>query len=168
MKIETSEAFEVSDEIVFVDLFEVSLEEEGLVVRMKSPLFANFIGRLRGDMMPVGTVPGEPGAEPPAFDFSPHEWKNCNKHVGDDYLYITLAPQRSFLIENQGGGVLYPNLSFLLVKGLETGIEITSSFPVSVADSLDFYRAAAKGLQDIYMKWLRPFNATSKMKEILR
>jgi len=133
-------------------------------VKAKSKLFAAFIKRISAKKEPTLLT----HAYPEAFYNFPAGTKLW---VPQEALFdrhpalYCLSPSLSQLItpEEKIGA----NLSFLLLDGLEDGIDVTGTLPVSVHDSMDFYYAAQQGLQTLYLEWIRPYTITSILKEVL-
>ena len=163
MQLATNSSFATPDSLVFVENFELSLEDEGHVVRCKSKQFAAFAKRITSDEKPISAIEESTQREYqlPLNFVGKAFWGLSSQEAGTNLSCMN--PYTPYLINRELEVVA--NLSFLMLEGLEEGIEISISYPLSTGDALDYYHCCLQAFQQIYVEWLRPFRASSSLLE---
>jgi hypothetical protein len=157
LKLATEVVVSTPREMVYFDHLQMDIVPEGLLVKAKAPLFAEWI---KSQSLPAGagTSPSQP-----TFNI-----RGSGKFY---YPADTWAYQKPYGFAAHGAWNYFadekPNLIWLFNTALAEGCEYTFKLPISHNNWEDYFTMCCRAVQEIWVKELRHASISAKFKEIL-
>lgn len=159
MKLSTETTLIIPQDVVYFDMFSVGLERDGVVIKAKAPLFADWIKGTQS----VKTASGKPklyreigpwDQSSECFLVPDHSWQETKS-----YGFAPTGGQGSWFWNDR------PNLVWLFHVDLGTGMEIKVKQPISLNNWEDYFTACCSTITSIYTQELRQALAEAKFIE---
>lgn len=158
MQLETLLSARVDERLEFFPEFKLSLEEEGICIQARSPLFAELFSKQAYRQGSSEELLLRPWKDNSLRLFA--KTSKLGKYIQPEYGL--------FQGRRDDGDGLLPNLLWLTHPDLGSGCKVVLREPVPLNDLEDYFTSACAALREIYVHHIRSAEFVAKLSEVFK